>query len=264
MKQDILFNSNKLKAVQKEKIVTVEFINPTLKNAMDLEMSYEAEKLYNILKKNNSFRVLIFRGHEDIFSAGGDLQFLEELTKTNRKKVEKIMYRFYVAFLKLSSLSVVTIAFVNGHAIGAGFSFALSCDLIFVNKDAKLGLNFVKIGINPGMGSEFWVKRLFSFSKSNEILFTGKIYKAEEFAKYNIFNAIDSIDIIEEKVYNIAKECAKNSKKAIAYSKNILSRKGLKKILRKEAKAQASCFYKGEVFDAIQSIRKKEEYIFTN
>jgi enoyl-CoA hydratase/carnithine racemase len=61
-----------------------------------------------------------------------------------------VLGAFYSTFLALRSLPVVTIAAINGPAVGGGLGFALACDMRLASSSAKLSANFVKLGITPG------------------------------------------------------------------------------------------------------------------
>jgi enoyl-CoA hydratase len=79
-----------------------------------------------------------------------------------------VLGSFYSTFLALRSLPVVTIAAINGPAVGGGLGFALACDMRLASSSAKLSANFVKLGITPGGGQgwghpELPVVRLFFF-----------------------------------------------------------------------------------------------------
>jgi enoyl-CoA hydratase/carnithine racemase len=64
----------------------------------------------------------------------------------------QVLGSFYSTFLALRSLPVVTIAAINGPAVGGGLGFALACDMRLASSSAKLSANFVKLGITPGGG----------------------------------------------------------------------------------------------------------------
>ena len=61
------------------------------------------------------------------------------------------MRSFYSQFLYFrNELRVPIISAINGAAVGAGFCLALATDIRLASKNAKMGLNFVSIGIHPG------------------------------------------------------------------------------------------------------------------
>ena len=88
------------------------------------------------------------------------------------------MGRFYQLYLSVRDLPCPTIAAVNGAAIGAGLCVALGCDIRVAARDAKLGLNFTRLGIHPGMGATWTLPRLVGPARAAELLFTGGSWTA--------------------------------------------------------------------------------------
>ena len=261
--RESVFARERLKAYSIENnMYLVEFSNPALKNALDQKMAEEALELTALLKQLNP-RVLIFKGEGDIFSAGGDLNFLESLTKQNVEDIEHQMLTFYSSFLGLARFNCPTIAYINGHAIGAGLCFAMACDLIYVNEDAKLGVNFVKLGISPGMGAEYWLKK-FPVQIAAEMLFSGKIYVAKDLDRYNAFNFCGEMKQTEMHIIDITTEIAQNSPRAIRFSRIQLNMPNLSllELLQHEGASQADCLANGEVSDAIRAVKEKKPFCF--
>ena len=85
------------------------------------------------------------------------------------------MKNYYNYFTGLTTLSIPTIAAINGPAVGAGFCVSMFCDIRITSADSKLGANFVKLGINPGMGGTFTMPLKVPSQVAWELLLTGKI-----------------------------------------------------------------------------------------
>ena len=65
-----------------------------------------------------------------------------------------------VEFLSLIDVEVPTIAALNGHAIGGGMGLAVVCDFRIANREARYGVNFVRLGLHPGMATTYLLPRL--------------------------------------------------------------------------------------------------------
>ena len=96
------------------------------------------------------------------------------------------MKNYYNYFTGLTTLSIPTIAAINGPAIGAGFCDSMFCDIRITSADSKLGANFVKLGINPGMGGTFTMPLKVPSQVAWELLLTGKIMSGKEAEKKGI------------------------------------------------------------------------------
>jgi enoyl-CoA hydratase len=90
------------------------------------------------------------------------------------------MRRFYGSFLSIRGLPQVTITKMQGSAVGAGLCLALATDLRVVCDDARLGFNFVRLGLNPGMAAWPLARFAFGDSRARELLFTGRFFTGRE------------------------------------------------------------------------------------
>lgn len=90
------------------------------------------------------------------------------------------MLDYYHSFLGISELSIPTLAAINGHAMGAGLGLALACDVRVQSDTAKVGLNFTRLGLHPGMGTTFFLPRLVGHAVARDLLTTGRTLTAAE------------------------------------------------------------------------------------
>lgn len=104
----------------------------------------------NTLAADQSIRSCVVTGEGHAFSAGGDLAWLRERHDATPYQNRLTMLKFYNLFLHIRTLTVPTIAAINGHAIGAGMCMTLGCDFRIASTEARLGFTFVKLGIHPG------------------------------------------------------------------------------------------------------------------
>ncbi len=258
-----MYDGERLKAtLSNEGVLTITLHNPDLLNALDQQMAAEARELRK-LYDNHQIRVIVVTGHGRVFSAGGDLNYLDSLTRMSEERVISEMRPFYRSFLDLVLYDVPSIAFINGHAVGAGLCFALACDFIMVNEEAKIGVNFVKLGLAPGMAAE-WVMRRLPPVLANEMLLTGRIYRARELQQWPVFNYLGPAERLTDQVQELAAELAGNSSRAIRFTlDNLRDRtRPLEQVLDRQAQAQADCAVNGEVQGAIVAVREKRPYDF--
>jgi DSF synthase len=75
---------------------------------------------------------------------------------------------------------VITIALVQGDALGGGFECALSFDLIVAEKSAKMGLPEILFNLFPGMGAYSFLSRKIGIVAAEKMIMSGKIYTAKE------------------------------------------------------------------------------------
>lgn len=119
-----------------------------------------------------------------IFNLGGDLTVLAEHIRS-RDRVSLARYArrcIDVLYTNATSfdLPVVTIALVQGDALGGGFEAALSCDLIVAEKGARFGLPEVLFNLFPGMGAYSFLARRLGAAQAEKMILSGSIYTAED------------------------------------------------------------------------------------
>jgi len=136
-------------------------------NLLTLECLRELAGQMNVLEHDSAVRAVVITGAgNEYFSSGLDLSALAE---GGRDGVEQWLDALFQAFNALRQFKGVTVAAVNGYALGAGLECALSCDYIVAEKGACLGMPQTRVGLIPlGGGAkllvdkvgEAWCKRL--------------------------------------------------------------------------------------------------------
>jgi enoyl-CoA hydratase/carnithine racemase len=174
-------------------VVTLTLNDPGRRNAMSEAMARAFAQRCERLERDERVRALILAGAGRAFSGGGDLDMLERLSERahadpegSPRVLSDFMRGYYASFLALRRLPCPTIAALHGHAIGAGLGVALACDIRLVAREAKLGLNFVRIGLHPGMGTTWTLPRLVGPSLAAELLYTGRLIDGDEAARIGL------------------------------------------------------------------------------
>jgi 2-(1,2-epoxy-1,2-dihydrophenyl)acetyl-CoA isomerase len=124
----------------------------------------------------------------------------------------------------LHTMPKPTIAMVNGHAVGAGLSFALACDIRIASDRAKLGTIFRNVGFSGDFGGSYFLQRLVGMGKARELYFTGEILSAEEAHRIGMVNRVVEHDRLEEETLALAHHIAVGPSLAFARMKENLNR----------------------------------------
>lgn len=134
---------------------------------------------------------VILRGEGPSFSAGLDRRLFEpdgiggepslaELGARGTSAVEEAVAGFQAGFTVWSEIPAVTIAAVQGHAIGAGFQLALACDLRVVADDVALAMKETSLGLVPDLAGTTPLVRHVGYARALEICATGRVVRAPE------------------------------------------------------------------------------------
>lgn len=159
--------------------------DPERRNAMTETMGDDLTDRCAELAEDDGVRAVVLTGAPPAFSAGGDLDMLEDLSRRAREEgfdATDHMRAFYRRFLAVRDLPQPVVAAINGHAIGAGLCVALACDLRIVAADAKVGLNFARLGLHPGMGGSWLLPRTLGEQQAKLWLYTGRLFSGLEAA----------------------------------------------------------------------------------
>lgn len=159
-------SSEKVQVVTENGIATVTINNPGA-NTWDLESLPALEAVVHALNDRSDVRALIITGNgEKFFSAGADLN---QFAGGDPVAAGAIAHAFGRAFEALSDYRGVSIAAINGYAMGGGLEVALACDIRIAERHASLALPEAKVGLLPCAGGtqrlaqlvgEGWAKRM--------------------------------------------------------------------------------------------------------
>jgi enoyl-CoA hydratase len=234
--------------------------DPDSRNAMSVEMGKEFADAVRKLKGVSSLRVLEIRGSGSAFSAGGHLDMLLAKTKLSAEENRARMLEFYDDFLILTSLPVPVVAAINGHAVGAGLCLAMACDIRIADERAKLGVNFVKLGLHPGMGATYFLPRIVGRSRAAELLYAGKIVTASEAAGMGLVAQALPEDDFEKVTKSLLGDIAAAGPQSVRELKQSLSKgeeSTLREALIREAECQALDYAGSEFLEGIMAAKEK-------
>jgi enoyl-CoA hydratase len=113
---------------------------------------------------------------------------------------------------------------LNGLALGGGLELALSCDIRIAEEKVKLGLTEVNLGLIPGLGGTQRLARLVGPAKAKELLFTGKIVKADEALRIGLVNQVVADGESLNEALKLANKLSKGAGVAIGFDKFLVNR----------------------------------------
>jgi 2-(1,2-epoxy-1,2-dihydrophenyl)acetyl-CoA isomerase len=126
--------------------------------------------------------------------------------------------------LLLHTMPKPTIAMVNGHAVGAGLSLALACDIRVASENAKLGTVFRNVGFSGDFGGSYFLQKLVGIGKARELYFTGEILNAADALAIGMVNRVAPPERLEEETMALAAQLASGPTLAYARMKENLNR----------------------------------------
>jgi enoyl-CoA hydratase len=133
---------------------------PSRRNALTPLMAMEMVQAVNRVDQDTTIGALVVKGAAETFCAGADLGSLQSISSSpahpeNYDALDKI----YDAFRHVGASAALTIAVVQGYAVGAGMNLALACDLILADSNAVFRSGFRNLGLHPGGGHQWLLAR---------------------------------------------------------------------------------------------------------
>ncbi|RVQ69671.1 enoyl-CoA hydratase/isomerase family protein [Croceicoccus ponticola] len=158
-------------------VATVTINRPEKKNAITLEMREMFAKAFEGLAEHNTTRAVILTGSGGSFCAGMDVGEMgaHDITFSLTK-----IRRLHRIVRSIMNLRKPVIAAVDGHCVGAGWSFALACDLILASDTAKFAQIFGNIGLVPDAGAVWLLNQQIGTMRAKELVYSGRLLGAEE------------------------------------------------------------------------------------
>lgn len=180
-----------------------------------------------------SVRVVVLRGEGKSFSAGLDRQaFTPEgfegepsflaMGKGPAEETERLIERYQEAFTWWRRNDLVSVAAVQGHAIGAGFQLALACDLRVCAQDVQFAMRETSLGLVPDLTGTHPLVRQLGYARALEICATGRYVHADEAERTGLANLIVPVAELEAATADLAAALIAAPRSAVIETKALL------------------------------------------
>ncbi|MBN2778445.1 MAG: enoyl-CoA hydratase/isomerase family protein [Bacteroidales bacterium] len=200
-------------------IFTLSLINEKKLNSLSQLFFDEFDDAISTIQNDNQARVLIIKGNEKVFSAGGDLK---EIGAADYEKSFLMCTRVQRSFGLLHNLSIPVIAALDGIVYGGGFELALHCDIRFCTPETILRLPESDLGLIPGAGGISLFSKFISHSDAAFYLFTGDQIPIHDALSKGIVQKVISKEEIYKETLRFATELCKRSSESLSAIKKIL------------------------------------------
>jgi len=214
---------SEIRTAREVKVLTVTLNRPDRLNAYTGVMRDELVDVFREADRDDEVRVVVVTGAGRAFCAGADLG--GGGGTFDHADVGIAGYRDGGGQVALAIFRCrkPVIAAINGAAVGVGITMTLPMDIRIAAEDAKIGFVFARRGIVPEACSSWFLPRIVGVSKAAELVYTGRIFRAEEEARSGLFNHVVPGPTVLARALEIAHEIADNtSATSVALSKALL------------------------------------------
>lgn len=165
-------------------VMTITFNRLDKKNSITSSMYAAMADAVAQAAADASVRVVLFQGHESIFSAGNDIgDFLNQPPSTQESPV----FRFLRG---IATFEKPLLAAVAGPAVGIGTTMLFHCDLVYAGDNAAFSMPFVNLGLCPEAASSLLAPRMFGYHRAAEALLMGDPFFAEAAQEVGLVNRV--------------------------------------------------------------------------
>ncbi|MFE9371366.1 enoyl-CoA hydratase/isomerase family protein [Streptomyces sp. NPDC006711] len=226
-----VFDKDGVRLSVDDAIATVTLTNPAKRNAQSPALWRALATAGRSLP--GSVRVVVLRGEGKSFSAGLDRQaftpegfdgepsFLD-LARGSDAELDAVIAEYQEAFTWWRRNDLVSIAAVQGHAIGAGFQLALACDLRVVAQDVQFAMRETSLGLVPDLTGTHPLVGLVGYARALEICATGRFVGAEEAERTGLANLAVPGDELDSAVKDLAGALLAAPRDAVVETKALL------------------------------------------
>ena len=146
-------------------------------NAIDLQLATELGAAIGEAGERDEVGALVLWGGDRIFAAGADIKAMVDWGPA---EVRPSVDALGAACDLLSSTPKVSIAAVNGFALGGGLELALGADLRYLADDARVGMPEITLGVIPGAGGTQRLTHLVGPGRTRDLVYSGRLVPADE------------------------------------------------------------------------------------
>jgi 2-(1,2-epoxy-1,2-dihydrophenyl)acetyl-CoA isomerase len=234
MSEDVIYDK------KNNGVAIITLNRPDSLNAMGGRLMPMLEDYLAQASRDRAVRCVVLTGAGRAFCAGGDVKGMAagrgEVRSENggasksspaagfAAGVETLRQSQRGTSLALHTMPKPTIAMVNGHAVGAGLSLALACDMRIASDRAKLGTIFRNVGFSGDFGGSYFLQRLVGAGKARELYFTGAIVEADEALRLGMVNRVVEHDKLEAETLAFAEQIASGPTLAFGRMKENMNR----------------------------------------
>ncbi|MEV0223466.1 enoyl-CoA hydratase/isomerase family protein [Streptomyces sp. NPDC050704] len=228
---DPLLDKDGVRLTVDDAIATVTLTNPAKRNAQSPALWRALAEAGQLLP--GTVRIVVLRAEGKSFSAGLDRQAFApegfdgepsfiDLARGSDSELDATIAGYQEGFTWWRRSDIVSIAAVQGHAIGAGFQLALACDLRVVTDDVQFAMRETSLGLVPDLTGTHPLVGLVGYARALEICATGRFVAADEAERTGLANLAVPVDQLDGAVRDLAGALVAAPRDALIETKALL------------------------------------------
>lgn len=203
-------------------VLEVVLSNPGKLNAASAAMHRDLADVWPEVSRDPFVRVVVVRGEGKAFSAGGDLDFVEEIIRDAAVRAQALREARDLVY-NVANCSKPIVSAMHGVAVGAGLAVGLLSDISIVTPQTRLIDGHTRLGVAAGDHAAIIWPLLIGMAKAKYYLLTCEPLLGADAERMGLVSLCVPDDQLVEKAYAVADRLASGSQAAIAYTKYSLN-----------------------------------------
>lgn len=245
----------------RDRVATLTLHRPEKLNAVNAQLLAEAAGVLKTWSRDPGIGAIVVTGSGRAFCAGGDVSMMArgDDTSTIEQKIDGLRDMQEISWLLYSSPKV-TIASVNGFAMGAGLGIALACDLRIASSAAKFGTAYAKVGYGGDFGTTWLLTHYAGAPKAKELFFLADAVDAAEAYRIGLVNRVVEPDALAGETAAVARRIAEGPLTSYRYMKqnvNLAATVDFRTLLDREPETHLRCGETGDHREGVRAFLEK-------
>ncbi|NHJ22137.1 MAG: enoyl-CoA hydratase/isomerase family protein [Candidatus Lokiarchaeota archaeon] len=205
-----------------EETAWIHLNRPEVMNALSMKLSEELVVAIEMVRESTKLKFFVIKGMGPNFCVGDDIT--EMMKWGNANDITRRVRYYQNMANQLEELDKITIAAVDGYAVGGGLEITMACDFVIATERSKWGMPEVDVGITPGWGGTTRLARLIGRRRAKEINLIGALHNAKKAVEWNLWNRVVANDQLDNEVERLLEVLKSKNQQGMRQLKFIINR----------------------------------------
>ncbi len=202
-------------------LATLSLNRPEVRNAFDDKTIALLSKHLDTVSKDNEIKILILRGAGEHFSAGGDIHWMQKMTKTSEKENEEDALRLAKMMHNLYHLNKPSIVVTQGAVRGGAIGLVACCDIALSHENSTFCFSEVKLGLGPAVVSPYAIAAMGARAAKRYML-TAETFSAMEAWRLGLIHEVVQAHMLEGRLQFFINLLKSNGPMALINTKKLI------------------------------------------
>ena len=211
--------SDEIQVEQRDRVATVVFNRPRMRNAISFAMWGEIAEVTERLAKDDAVRAIVYRGAgREAFASGADISEFEQQRK-DAASARAYGQRTEAAYQAIRGCPKPTVAMIHGYCMGGAMGVAMACDLRFAARGSRYGIPAARLSVIYGLDAVHQLVELVGPAYAKDILFSARTLDDDEALRIGFLQRLLPADELEAHTYGYLARVADNAPLSIRGTK---------------------------------------------